>query len=105
MCIRDSALFREVFIRDIREDIPVLDILVNRGPAKGDTEMSVLLRPQEGTYRRRGVFVVLYLPLDELGDGKVFPYLERGSLCGRVELVESLGLVCAVPALRGVVAI
>ena len=67
--------------------------------------MSVLLRPQEGAYRRRGVFVVLYLPLDELRDGKVFPYLERGPFRGRVELVEGLGLVCAVPALRGVIAV
>ena len=87
------AFLREVFVCDMREDIAVVDIFINRGPAKSSLELlEILLLVQEGAHGDRGIVLAEYLFLDKLGDGEIIPYLEGSSLCGEPLLIFSLGL-------------
>lgn len=71
------SLFREVFVCDMWKDITVVDILVNRGPAKCDMAfLAVFLLAQEGTHGDRGIILAEYLFLDKLGDFKTIPDFE-----------------------------
>ena len=87
-------------ICDSREDITVVDVLIERCPAKGHTEISVFLGFEEGAYCRRGVMVVAYLALDEIGDGVVIPDFERRAFGGEIGLILILGIIGIIRAYR-----